>query len=42
MILSTIMYYLVECGTDHYHELSEDDFQELIQAQYDNVMEGVY
>ncbi len=37
-----IMYHLVECGTDHYHELSEDDFRELIQAQYDNVMEGVY
>ena len=37
-----IMYYLVECGTDHYHELSEDDFRELIQAQYGKVMEDVY
>ena len=37
-----ILYYLVECGTDRFHELSDDDFRELIQAQYDNVMEGVY
>ena len=37
-----IMYYLVECGTDRYEELSTDDFRALIQAQFDNVMEGIY
>ena len=37
-----ILYYLVECGTDRFNEFSEDDFRELIQARYDNLMEGVY
>ena len=37
-----IYYYLVENGTDRFDELSSDDFRELIQEQYDNVMEGEY
>ena len=37
-----IYYYLVECGTDRFDELSDDDFRKLIQEQYDNVMDGVY
>lgn len=37
-----ILYYLVECGTDRFQGLSDDDFRDLIQAQYDNVTEGVY
>ena len=37
-----IYYYLVENGTDRFDELSSDDFRELIQEQYDNVMDGKY
>ena len=37
-----IYYYLVENGTDRFDELSSDDFHELIQEQYDNVMDGKY
>ena len=37
-----IYYYLVENGTDRFDELSYDDFRELIQEQYDNVMDGKY
>ena len=37
-----IYYYLVENGTDRFNELSSDDFRELIQEQYDNVMDGKY
>lgn len=37
-----IYYYLVENGTDRFDELSSDDFRDLIQEQYDNVMDGKY
>ena len=37
-----IYYYLVENGTDRFDELSDDDFRQLIQKQYDNVMECEY
>ena len=37
-----IYYYLVKNGTDRFDELSSDDFRELIQEQYDNVMDGKY
>ena len=37
-----IYYYLVENGTDRFDELSSDEFRELIQEQYDDVMDGKY
>ena len=37
-----ILYWLVENGTDRRKKLSEEDFRNLIQQQYDNIMNGVY
>ena len=37
-----IYVYLVEQGTDLAYDMSDAAFKELIQKQYNNVMEGVY
>ena len=37
-----LCYYLVECGMDCSDGLSDDDFRELIQKQYLEVLDGVY
>ena len=35
-------YYLIECGTDNADGMSADAFRQLMQKQYDEVMDGVY
>ncbi len=35
-------YYFIECGTDKAKGMSEDEFRQLMQEQYDEVMAGVY
>ena len=37
-----LYYYLIECGTDRAVGLSDDDFRDLIQKQYLEVLDGVY
>ena len=37
-----IYFYLVEQGVDLAGEMSDTDFKNLIQRQYDNVLDGVY
>ena len=37
-----LYYYLVECGTDRAAGLSDNDFHDLIQKQYQEVLDGVY
>ena len=37
-----LYYYLVECGTDRASNLSDNDFRNLIQKQYLEVLDGVY
>jgi len=35
-------YYLIECGTDQADGMSDNAFRQLMQKQYDEVMDGVY
>ena len=35
-------FYLIECGTDNADGMSADAFRQLMQKQYDEVMDGVY
>jgi len=37
-----LYYYLIECGTDKAYGMSDEAFYNLIQKQYDEVLDGVY